>query len=252
MILEGKVAIVTGAATGIGRAIALAYAREGATVTINHLRNQELAESLQNEIAQLGGRSLVFEGDVTSEDDILRMVDATKGSFGSVDLLVNCAGIQKFGSLLKLDLSMWNQIIATNLTASFLLMKACVPHMHEHGGGSVVNISSVHEDLIAGGNTAYCVSKSGLKMLMQCAAEEFSSFGIRVNNIAPGATATDMTAHVQRTPELLKGLNRRIPLGRIGLPQDIADLAVFLASSQASYITGSTFLVDGGLHLRGW
>ena len=252
MLLEGKAAIVTGAATGIGRAIARAYAREGALVTINHLKRQDMADSLHDEIIQLGGNALVFEADVTSEDEILQMVNATKERFGSVDILVNCAGIQKFESLLSMELSTWNKIIETNLTACFLLIKACVPHMQEHGSGCVVNISSVHEDLAAGGNTAYCVSKSGLKMLMKCSAEEFARFGIRVNNIAPGATATEMTAHVQRSPEQLNGLNSRIPLGRIGQPEDIAELAVYLASPQAGYITGSTFMVDGGLHLKGW
>jgi glucose 1-dehydrogenase len=245
MALEGKVAIVTGAGSGIGHAIAQGLADAGAAVCINyHGAYQSEAEAL----AALLPRAIAVSADVSDPDQVAAMVEATVSRFGRLDVLVNNAGIEHSAPILEIDLADWDTIINVNLRGAFCCLQACARTMRDAGtAGSIVNISSIHEDVPFPGFTSYCVSKGGMRMLMRNAALELAAHGIRVNNIAPGAIATPINAATLSHPERIAELQGIIPLGRLGRPEDVASLAVFLASDEASYITGSTYTADGGM-----
>ena len=244
MDLESKVAIVTGAGSGIGHAIAERLGAAGAAVCVSYLGYEEQARALAERLP----RAIAIRADVTSAADVCAMVERARQELGRVDVLVNNAGIQKEVPFLDLDERTWDAIIGVNLKGSFLCAQAAARVMRDAGrGGSIVNISSIHEDYPFPGFTPYCASKGGLRMLMRNLAVELAPYGIRVNNVAPGAIATPINQAALARPEKLQTLHGIIPLGRMGQPAEVAEVALFLASDASSYVTGSTYYVDGGM-----
>ncbi|SRR6266699_1388466 len=244
MDLTGKVAIVTGAGSGIGHAIAERFGAAGAAVCVGYLGFEEEAKALAARLP----RAIAVRADVSSAADVRAMVDRTTRELGAVDVLVNNAGIEKEVPFLDLDEQTWDAILAVNLKGVFLCSQACGRAMRDAGrGGSIVNISSIHEDLPFPGFSPYCASKGGVRMLMRNLAVELAPYRIRVNNVAPGAIETPMNARTLNDPQKLAILHRIIPLGRLGHPCEVAEVVLFLASDAASYVTGSTYFVDGGM-----
>jgi glucose 1-dehydrogenase len=244
MDLNGKVAIVTGAGSGIGYAIAERFAGAGAGVCVNYLGYADAAQALAARLP----RAIAVEADISKAADVRAMVDRTVRELGGVDVLVNNAGIERQAAFLDVDEASWDLVLGVNLKGAFLCMQACGRVMRDSGkGGSVVNISSVHEDLPFPEFTPYCASKGGLRMLMRNTAVELAPHRIRVNNVAPGAIATPINKDTLADPEKLAVLHRIIPLGRMGEAAEVAEVALFLASDASSYVTGSTYFVDGGL-----
>jgi glucose 1-dehydrogenase len=248
MRLEGKVAIVTGSATGIGMACALAMAREGACVTIDFVGNSASAQGVVDAIKQAGGRALAIEADVSKQDQVQNLVDETVREFGRLDIMHNNAGWEKKLPFLDMPFDVYQQVIDINLTGTFLGSQIAARQMVKQGdGGRIINTSSVHEDITMPTNAPYCAAKGGIRMLMRTIAVELAPHKITVNNIAPGAIFTPIDADVQANPELEAELMAEIPLRRWGQPEEVANLAVFLASDEASYITGATYFIDGGM-----
>jgi glucose 1-dehydrogenase len=245
MSLQGKVAIVTGAGSGIGKAIAEALAAAGAAVCINY---HGAYEEEATEHAKSLPKAIAVSADVSSPDDAAALVATTVEQLGGVHVLVNNAGIEHSIPLLDLDASDWDAVIAVNLRGAFCCLQAAARAMRDSGqGGSIVNISSIHEDVAFPGYASYCASKGGLRMLMRNAAVELAPYKIRVNNVAPGAIVTPINAATLHDPDKVRTLQRIIPLARMGQPAEVANTVVFLASDQASYVTGSTYYVDGGM-----
>lgn len=248
MHLEHKVAIVTGAATGIGRAIATRFARDGAKVVIDYVGSSEPAKALVSAIETVGGQAIAVAADVSDPEQVAMLVDETVKRFERLDVLVNNAGIEKKIAFVDVPKDEWDKTLAVNLTGPFLCAQRAAKQMiAQGGGGRIINISSVHEDLPMPTNAAYCASKGGLRMLMRTSAVELAAHGILVNNIAPGAVDTPMDAPLKADPNAMKTLLDEIPLHRMGKPEEIAELCAFLASDAASYSTGSTFFIDGGM-----
>jgi glucose 1-dehydrogenase len=245
MNLQGKTAIVTGAGSGIGKAIADGLAKAGAAVCINYYgayeeEAKEHAKSLPHAIA--------VSADVSDPQAAAALVAATVQQLGGLDILVNNAGIEHSIPILDLDVKDWDAVIAVNLRGSFCCLQAAGRAMRDAGhGGSIVNISSIHEDVAFPGYASYCASKGGLRMLMRNASLELAPYKIRVNNVAPGAIVTPINAATLNDPAKVQTLQRIIPLGRMGQPAEVADVVVFLASDSSSYVTGSTYFVDGGM-----
>ncbi len=245
--LDGKVALVTGAGSGIGYAIAERFAREGAAVAINYLDRGDEAQALARDLAAAGGKATALEADVSDAVAVTSLVAKIVERFGRLDVLVNNAGIEKSQPLLEIDESSWDRTLAVNLKGPFLCLQTVARQMKESGGGSIVNISSIHEDFPFPGYTPYAAAKGGLRMLMRNAALELAPLGIRVNNIAPGAIATPINAATLADPRKVQRLQEIVPLGRMGKPEEVAEVALFLASGRSSYVTGSTYYVDGGI-----
>jgi glucose 1-dehydrogenase len=242
--LKGKVAIVTGAGSGIGHAIAERFGAAGASVCVNYLGYEDDAKAL----AQRLPKAIAFKADVSKVAEVQSMVDATAKAFGQVDVLVNNAGIEKPMPFLDIDEATWDLMLDVDLKGAFLCAQACGRLMRDSGrGGSIVNISSIHEDVAFPGFAPYCAAKGGLRMVMRNAALELAQYGIRVNNVAPGAIATPINAKTLNDPEKVATLQRIIPLKRMGSPEEVAEVALFLASDASSYVTGSTYYVDGGM-----
>ncbi|MBF6601015.1 MAG: glucose 1-dehydrogenase [Dehalococcoidia bacterium] len=247
MELEGKVAIVTGAGQGIGAAIAMRFAREGAGVVIDYVGSADDADAIVARLAGEGHRAVALPGDVSKRADVEALVAETVRRFGRVDVLVNNAGITAGADFLEMTDEDWDRVLDVDLRGTFLCTQIAARVMKEHGGGSVVNISSVHEDLPFPGFAQYCAAKGGMRMLMRALSLELAPYRIRVNNIAPGAIATARNVARLDDPAKQELLARVIPAGRMGTPDEVANVAVFLASDRASYVTGSTYYVDGGL-----
>ena len=248
MKLDNKVAIITGAASGIGQAIAITMAREGASVVVDYVGKPGTADDTVSQIQSAGGKALAVEADVSQPDQVANLVGQAVSTFGKLDIFVNNAGIAYKHPITEFPLDQWNKIIAVNLTGPFLCMQAAAKQMMTQGGpGRIINISSVHQDLPMPTNAPYCASKGGLRMLMRTVAVELGPHGITVNNIGPGAVYTPIDADIQANPEMERALMAEIPVGRWGKPVEIANLAVFLASDDAAYITGSTYYIDGGM-----
>jgi glucose 1-dehydrogenase len=243
--LAGKVAIVTGASSGIGYAIAQLFAQHGAAVAINYVAHADDAQKLVGELEAAGGRALALEGDVSDAKAVEALVATTVETFGQLDILVNNAGIEQSASLLETDEENWDRTIAVNLKGPFLCLQAAAKRMQKDGG-SIVNISSIHEDTPFPDHAPYVAAKGGLRMLMRNASLELAQYGIRVNNVAPGAIATPINAKTLADPEKVKRLQAIVPLQRLGEPREVAEVVLFLASDRASYVTGSTYYVDGG------
>lgn len=247
MELENKVALVTGAGSGIGHAVAEALSREGAAVAINYLGFEQEAKQLAQRLSKAGGRAVAIRADVSDSGQVAAMVDQVVHDLGGLDVLVNNAGIERKTPLLDVEDAEWESILKVNLTGAFYCMRACGRVMRERGGGSIVNISSVHEDRPFPGFAPYCAAKGGLRMLMRDAALELAPHRIRVNNVAPGAIATPINQQTMADPGKMAALQSIVPLGRMGRPAEVADVVVYLASDRSSYVTGSTYFVDGGM-----
>jgi glucose 1-dehydrogenase len=246
--LAGKTAIVTGAGSGIGQGIARRLGRDGARVVIDYVGSQGGAEETRREVEAAGGQAVVVQADVTKPDDIEKLVETAWTQFGRADVLVNNAGMEKKSAFWDTPEADFDRVLAVNLKAPFFLTQAFVRRLQAAKlPGRVINISSVHEDMAFPGFATYCCSKGGLRMLMRNLAVELGPLGITVNNIAPGAIATPINTALLNDKPKLDALLKNIPLGRLGTPEDVAGLAAFLASDDASYVTGATFLVDGGL-----
>ncbi|MBK7597750.1 MAG: glucose 1-dehydrogenase [Acidobacteria bacterium] len=251
MRLKNKTAIVTGSSQGIGRAIALRFAGEGANVVINYNRNPQGAEEALREIEAAGGSGLIVQADLGKLADIKKLIAAAIEHFGRVDILVNNAGLETHAPFWEVSEEDYDKVLNVNLKGVFSTTQEFVRHLmldNNHGRkGKVVNISSVHEELPFPNFSAYCASKGGLKMLTRNLAVELGSMGININNIAPGAVETPINSKLLNDPMKLGALLNQIPLGRLGQPADVSGLAVFLSSDDADYVTGATYYVDGGL-----
>jgi glucose 1-dehydrogenase len=248
MRLAEKVALVTGAGQGIGRAIAVRFAQEGATVVVEDLHDDEDSRETLRLIREAGAHGNVVAGDMGSVADARRVIDESVDAFGRLDVLVNNAGVERFAPFLEATEADYDIVLGVNLKGPFFAAQAFARKARDAGrAGRIINISSVHEELPFPNFASYCASKGGLKMLTRNLAVELGPLGITVNNIAPGAIETPINSDVLGSPELSRNLVSNIPLGRIGVPGDVATVAVFLASDEAAYITGSTIVVDGGL-----
>lgn len=246
--LDGKVALITGGDSGIGRGIAQRFAREGAAVAFTFRRHEVAASEVKSAIEQAGGRATYQRADVAIAADVQQAVDGAVAAFGALDILVNNAGMEVIRPFLDVPEEEWDRVLAVNLKGPFLCTQAAVRAMLKHGrGGRVINISSVHEDIPMPGNSPYCAAKGGLRMLMRTLCDELAPYGITVNNIGPGAIGTPINQETMADPVKLKRLQAAIPLGRLGTADEVAALAAFLASDEAAYITGSSYFIDGGM-----
>jgi glucose 1-dehydrogenase len=248
MRLQNKVAIVTGSATGIGQAIAIRFAQEGAAVVVDYVGAPDTPSQTEDAIKSFGGKTIAVAADVSKPDQVQNLVDSAVSAFGRLDIVVNNAGIEKKFAFVDYPLDVVEKILAVNLVGPFLVSQAAARQMIKQGqGGRVINISSIHEDLPMPTNAAYCASKGGLRMLTRTIAVELAKYNITVNNIGPGAVFTPIDADIEEQPEVEKLLMAEIPLNRWGKPEEIAGLAVYLASDEAAYVTGSTYFIDGGM-----
>jgi glucose 1-dehydrogenase len=248
MLLTGKSIVVTGGNSGIGKAIVLAAAAEGANVIVDYRMHPDYAAEVIAAAGRSGGRAVGVEADVSRTEDLRRVIRAAVENFGRLDVLVSNAGVETRMSLLETGEADFDKVLAVNLKSAFFGAQFAAQQFVAQGsGGLVVTISSTHEDRAMPGNIAYCVSKGGAKMLTRTAGVELGSLGIRFVNVAPGAVSTPINAVTEMTPELLKLLNEAIPLGRIAQAAEIADVVVFLASDRARYVNATTVTVDGGL-----
>lgn len=244
-LLAGKVALVTGATRGIGRAIALKFASEGADVAFTYRSQTKAAESLVSEIEALGGRVMAFQSDASDFDAAHRIVDEVKSAFGHIDILVNNAGITKDGLIMRMDEQQWDTVIDTNLKSAYNFIHACTPVMARQRSGSIINMTSVVGLSGNGGQCNYAASKAGLIGLAKSIAKEMGARGIRANCIAPGFIATDMTGALSE--DIRKEWEKQIPLRRGGTPEDVAGVALFLASDMSAYVTGQVINCCGGM-----
>ncbi|HEY7294684.1 MAG TPA: glucose 1-dehydrogenase [Dehalococcoidia bacterium] len=247
MRLEGKVALVTGGATGIGRGICERFAKEGTDIVVDYVGGSDQADSLVQRVKQAGHHAVAIEADISKAQDVAKLFEQAIGQMGRIDILVNNAGIEKRIPFLETPIEEYDKIMAVNLRGAFLCAQAAARDMVKRKQGRIINISSIHEDLPFPGYTPYCASKGGMRMLMRNIAVELAPEGITVNNIAPGAIATPINTATLQNPELVRELNAIIPAGHMGTPADVAAVAVFLASDEAAYVTGSTYFVDGGM-----
>ena len=248
MRLQEKVAVVTGAGTGIGQAIALAFAEAGASVVVDYVGNASVSEDTISKINAMGKKSLGVDADISLPDEVNDLIQKTVATFGKLDIFVNNAGIEKKIDFVDYPLNEWQKIMAINLTGPFLCSQAAATQMIKQGnGGRIINISSIHEDLPMPTNAPYCASKGGLRMLMRTIAVELAPHQITVNNIGPGAIYTPIDKDVESDLKLNDQILAEIPMGRWGKPEEVAQLAVYLASDAAGYVTGSTHFIDGGM-----
>jgi glucose 1-dehydrogenase len=246
--LKGKVAIVTGASSGIGQGIAKRLGCEGAKVVVDYVGTPEGAEDTERAIEASGGEGQIVRADVTKMEDVNTLVNAAWDKFGSADILVNNAGMEKRSEFWETREEDYDKVMAVNLRGPFFLTQAFVRRLRTvEKPGRIVNISSVHEDMVFPGFATYCCSKGGMRMLMRDLAVELGPLGITINNVAPGAIATPINKALLEDKPKLNALIANIPLGRLGTVDDVAGLVAFLVSDDASYITGSTYVVDGGL-----
>ncbi|EMA6341791.1 glucose 1-dehydrogenase [Bacillus cytotoxicus] len=248
--LKGKVVVITGASKGLGKAMAVRFGEEKAKVVVNYRSNEAEAQEIAEEIQKAGGEAIVVKGDVTVEADVINLVQTAVKEFGTLDVMINNAGIENPVDSHKMPLSDWNRVIETNLTGAFLGSREAIKYFVENDiKGSVINMSSVHEKIPWPLFVHYAASKGGIKLMTETLALEYAPKGIRVNNIGPGAINTPINAEKFADPEKRADVESMIPMGYIGKPKEIAAVAAWLASSQASYVTGITLFADGGMTL---
>lgn len=248
MKLEGKVALVTGSSQGIGQAIAVRLAQEGADIVIDYRSHPDGAQETLTKVEASGRKGFILKADLGVVSDVRRMIAEGIQHFGKLDILVNNAGLEKNASFWEVTESDYDSVVNVNMKGVFFATQALVQHLMEtKRPGKIINISSVHEELPFPHFTSYCASKGGVKMMMRNLAVELGPLGITINNIAPGAIETPINAKLLNDPEKLSAVINNIPLGRLGQPSDVASLVAFLASPDADYVTGTTLFVDGGL-----
>lgn len=248
MRMNDTVALVTGSAQGIGRAIAVRLAQEGAKIVVEDRQDADAAEQTLAQVRAAGSDGCVIAGNVGSVHDARGVVDAAVAKLGRIDVLVNNAGVERNAPFLEVSEADYDLVLDVNLKGAFFMTQAVVRHLRDsHRGGRIVNISSVHEELPFPHFTSYCASKGGMKMMMRNLAIELAPLGITVNNVAPGAVGTAINNKLLHDPTELDALLANIPLKRLGKVEDVANAVLFLASDEASYVTGTTVYVDGGL-----
>jgi len=255
--LKGQSALVTGANSGIGKAVAIALGNEGANVAVNFVTHPETADDVVNEIKSNGGNAIALQADVSKEDQVQNMFQELYKAFGTIDILVNNAGLQKDSPLTEMSLADWQLVIDINLTGQFLCAREAAKEFIKRGvvadrskaAGKIICMSSVHQVIPWAGHVNYASSKGGINMLMQSMAQELAPHKIRVNSIGPGAIQTPINKQAWETPAALNSLLTLIPYGRIGQPEDIGLLAAWLACDESDYITGATIFMDGGMTL---
>ena len=246
--LQGKVAVVTGSGSGIGQAIAERLAQEGANCVVDYRDHVDQAQATADKITAAGSKSIMVHADVSNIADTQNLIDQAWQQLGSCDILVNNAGIEKGSDFWDTPEADYDAVLAVNLKGPFFLTQAFVRKLRDaKKPGRVINISSVHEDMVFPHFATYCASKGGMRMLMRDLSVELGPLGITVNNVAPGAIATPINKAMMADPAKLDPLLRNIPLGRMGTAQEVAGLVAYLASDEAGYITGSTYVIDGGL-----
>jgi glucose 1-dehydrogenase len=246
--LKDRIAVVTGSSSGIGQGIAVRFAQEGARVVINYVGDADGADQTLDTIRKAAGEAIICKADVTKMDDTRKLIDAAWQTWGGCDILVNNAGMEKEADFWEVTEADYDKVLAVNLRGPFFLTQYFVQKLLAAGRpGRIINISSVHEDMAFPGFSTYCASKGGIRMLMRNLAVELGPKNITVNNIAPGAISTPMNASLLNNKTELDALLKNVPLGRMGTVEDVAGLAAFLASDEAAYVTGSTYVIDGGL-----
>jgi glucose 1-dehydrogenase len=256
-LLQGQVAIITGASSGIGAGIAKAMAAEGANVVVNYSSSPDKADKILEEIKSSGGEGFAIKADVSNEHEVLQMFRETFNRYGTVDILVNNAGLQKDAKFHQMTLEEWNKVLAINLTGQFLCAREAIKEFLRRGvdesksksAGKIICMSSVHEVIPWAGHANYSASKGGVMMLMKSIAQEYAPMKIRVNSIGPGAIRTPINHAAWQTPQAYDQLLKLIPAKRIGETEDIGRAAVWLASDQSEYVNGITLFVDGGMLL---
>ena len=256
-VLAGQPALVTGANSGIGRAVALGLARAGADVAVNYVTHPETADAVAHEIEAMGRRAITLQADVSKEDEVERMFAAAVSQFGTLHISVSNAGLQRDSAFDEMTLEQWSTVIGVNLTGQFLCARAATREFKRRGvvpnvsiaAGKMICMSSVHQQIPWAGHANYAASKGGIMMLMKSIAQELAPHFIRVNAIAPGAIRTPINTAAWNTPAAYADLMTLVPYKRIGEPDDIAQAAVWLASDASDYVTGATLFVDGGMTL---
>jgi glucose 1-dehydrogenase len=248
MSLHGKVAIVTGGNSGIGMSIVLALAEAGANVAIDYVCDPDATEALEKRVVALGDKAIGCKADVSKVDELQRLISSTVEAFGRIDVMVNNAGVETRTSVLDTTEAEYAKVLDINLKSAFFGTQLAAKQMiSQGGGGRIINISSVHEDWPMPGNTPYCLSKGGMRMLTRTAGVELAPHGITVVGVGPGAVDTPINKATVADPEKLKILDAAIPIGRLAEPDEIGGVVAFLASDAASYITATTVFVDGGI-----
>jgi glucose 1-dehydrogenase len=248
MLLKNKVAIVTGGNSGIGKAIVLELARQGANIVVDYISHPEAAEEVERQVALLGDKAVGVEADVSKVADLERLIAAALKAFGRLDIMVNNAGIETRTSVLETTEEQYEKVLDINLKSAFFGTQIAAKQMIKQGGGGrIINITSVHEDWPMPGNTAYCLSKGGMRMLTRTAGVELAPHNILVVGVGPGAVASPINLATMANPAEMAKLNAAIPLGRMAQPAEIASVVAMLAGGGANYITATTVFADGGL-----
>jgi glucose 1-dehydrogenase len=248
--LQGRRALVTGANSGIGRGIALRLAQEGAAVAVNYISHPEAAEEVVKEINAIGVKGIAIRADVSNEGEVEEMFKQAASALGGLDILVNNAGMETHHEFLEMPLKDWQKVIDVDLTGPFLCAQRAARLMIQTGkGGAIVNITSVHQIIPWGGYAHYCAAKAGLDMLTKTIALELATQNVRVNSVAPGAIQTPINKEVWSDPAMMNDLLSKIPTARVGQVEEVARVVAFLCSDEASYMTGATVYVDGGMTL---
>lgn len=256
-VLKGQKALVTGSSSGIGKAVAIELGKAGADVVVNYVRGEDQAREVVAEIEKNGSRALAHQADVSQEDQVSAMFEKMKAELGTIDILINNAGLQQDAPIDEMTLNQWNLVINVNLTGQFLCAREAVREFKHRGvvpevscaAGKIICMSSVHEVIPWAGHVNYAASKGGVMLMMKSIAQEVAPYRIRINSIAPGAIRTPINTDAWQTPEAYEALMTLVPYRRIGEPEDIGRAAVWMASDHADYVNGISLFVDGGMTL---
>jgi glucose 1-dehydrogenase len=248
MSLEGKVAIVTGGNSGIGKGVTLALARRHANVVIDYVADEKATEELEQQVVALGDQAIGVDADVSKVADLKMLIEETVKAFGRLDVMVNNAGVETRSSVLDTTEDQYEKVLAINLKSAFFGTQLAAKQMIAQGdGGRIINVSSVHEDWPMPGNAPYCLSKGGMRMLTRTAGVELGPHNIQVVGVGPGAVETPINVSTMQDPEKMKTLDAAIPLGRMAKPEEVGNVVAFLADDEATYVTATTVFTDGGL-----